>query len=315
MTVPSYERINYSVRPAKHVERLMMLEALQRLRVFAPLETYRYIGLGSIHFVDFKLFHRSLGIHRMISIEEDEHNRARFNFNRPFRSVKLMFGHSTSVLPELKWSTRSVVWLDYDGRLDQTVLSDIYLTCSKARSGSVILITVNAQPTPFDKEKPNRRVERLRSDVGGSNVPNDVNKDAQLSDWGLADVCRTIMDSSIRKAVEDRATQGDRFSYRQLFNFQYRDGSRMTTVGGVLLDDRDLERFEHGAFDELKYLRDGDDAYEINVPSLTHREMRHLDRELPLRPKGTIPKFIPVADCEAYAENYRFFPAFADADL
>jgi len=64
----SYQLIDYSVRPAKFAERKMLSEMLGRLKVFGSLETYRYIGFGSIWFSDCVLFHRALGIEHMVSI-------------------------------------------------------------------------------------------------------------------------------------------------------------------------------------------------------------------------------------------------------
>jgi hypothetical protein len=80
---PSYETINYDLRPAKSIERKMMAEALQALTLFAPMKEYSYRGFGSPYFTDFSLVHRVLGIRNMESIEKDEYNKGRFVFNRP----------------------------------------------------------------------------------------------------------------------------------------------------------------------------------------------------------------------------------------
>ena len=57
----SYRLIDYSLRPAKFAERRMLSEMFSRLKVFGSLESYRYIGFGSIWFTDCVLFHRALG--------------------------------------------------------------------------------------------------------------------------------------------------------------------------------------------------------------------------------------------------------------
>ncbi len=67
----SYMQINYSLRPAKSVERKMLCEAIKRLAVFDKIESYKYVGFGSAYFSDFSLIHRSLGIEDMLSIEKD----------------------------------------------------------------------------------------------------------------------------------------------------------------------------------------------------------------------------------------------------
>lgn len=312
---PSYERINYRLRPAKHVERGMILEALQRLRVFAPLRQYRYVGFGSTYFADFILVHRVLGIKKMISIEQDEAKRARFTFNKPFRTVNLMFGHSTEVLPTLAWTTRSIIWLDYDGPLTSSVLADVDWVCSAAPPGSVLIVTVHAEPEPLDPDDEGVRVRTLKKNIEAKNMPNGITADAHLADWGLAEVGRTVIDSAIRAAVRDRSTSSATISYQQLFNFQYRDGARMSTVGGVLLGASERKDLSRCAFDDLSYIKGGEAACVIKVPLLTNREVRSLDRHLPATAAGTRVAMIPKRDREAYAEIYRFFPTFVDADF
>ena len=293
----------------------MLLEALQRLRVFTPLARYRYVGFGSTYFADFTAVHRSLGITKMISIEQDIEQRARFQFNRPFRTVKMIFGPSHSILPTLTWTIPSVVWLDYDGPLSSSILADVDWVCSAAPSGSAVIVTVNADPGPIDPKKPDTRIERLRKSIGAENVPNGITTDGHLGGWKLADVTRTVLDSAIRAAARDRAASAKPATYRQLFNFRYRDGARMATVGGLLLGERHRKELPRCSFDDLDYVKTGADPYLISVPFLTNREVRWLDRQLPATATGLKPGILPDKDRKAYAEIYRFFPTFVDAEF
>lgn len=311
----SYERLNYGLRPAKHVERGMIVETLQRLRVFGPLRRYRYIGFGSTYFADFTLIHRSLGIKQMISIEQDEQNRERFLFNRPFRTVDMRFGTSHEWLPKLSWKTSSIVWLDYEGPLVSAMLADIDTVCSAAPSGSVLIVTVNANPGKLDPDEPGARVERLKKNIQAKNVPNGIVADSHLANWGLADVSRTVIDSSIRKTIQNRSTRTATMSYEQLFNFHYSDGTKMATVGGVLFDEERRSDFERCSFTDLDYVKTGSEACLVTVPFLTNREVRWLDRHLPATGAGTNVATIPDVDCAAYAEIYRFFPNFVHAEF
>jgi hypothetical protein len=76
----SYEKINYSLRPAKSIERKMLCDAFRRLSAFGKVENYQYIGFGSTYFSDFSLFHKALGISNkeirhldtQLPIKEDE---------------------------------------------------------------------------------------------------------------------------------------------------------------------------------------------------------------------------------------------------
>jgi hypothetical protein len=68
----SFRKIDYRLRPAKAVERRMMAESFLRLRPFGSVETYRYVGMGSVYFADFSLFHAVCGFETMVSIEDIE---------------------------------------------------------------------------------------------------------------------------------------------------------------------------------------------------------------------------------------------------
>src|SRR6266581_5372051 len=116
--IPSYRIVNFSLRPAKSVERKMLAEAFRLLSRFGSINAYRYIGLGSNFFSDFILFHKSLGITNMTSIEQDRPFAKRFAFNRPFLCVDIKIGESGEILPTLNWSMRTILWLDYDLPLD-----------------------------------------------------------------------------------------------------------------------------------------------------------------------------------------------------
>ena len=44
----SFEKINYSLRPSKSIERKMIIPFLSKLNNFDELANYHYIGFGSI---------------------------------------------------------------------------------------------------------------------------------------------------------------------------------------------------------------------------------------------------------------------------
>ena len=92
----SYREVNYALRPAKSVERKMLVDVFQRLSAFDDIHNYRYIGFGSIYFSDFLLFHRTLGFTKMLSIENTRtaEEQDRIKLNRPYGFIQTEFGHS-----------------------------------------------------------------------------------------------------------------------------------------------------------------------------------------------------------------------------
>jgi len=280
---PSYERIHYGLRPAKNVQRKMLVEAFRRLSEFGAIDSYRYIGFGSTYFSDFSLFHKSLGIQNMISIERDVANQKRFEFNRPFNCIRIAFGESNEILPTLTWNAKTILWLDYDGTLESSVLTDIRFFCASGSPGSVIVVTVNAEPYELNEAEP--RLQQLHKTLGKERIPPDVKED-DLSDWGTARVFRRILNAEILEALSERnggLADANRIEYKQLFDFRYRDSARMMTIGGLLFEQGQKPNMESCGFDQLDFTRSSTKAnsrpFFIEVPKLTYREIRHLDRQ------------------------------------
>ena len=310
----SYEEVNYTIRPAKQIERKMICEAIRRLAEFASVASYRYIGFGSIYFSDFALFHRQLNISNMISIEKDEDRRERFEFNKPFDCIEVRYGHSNQVLPKCDWAPRTILWLDYDSQLSAEVLADISSFCASAASGSLLIVTVNAHIPAGDAN----RVAILKNRVGIDKVP--INLDERdLKGWKAAATYRRIMSNVIGDRIKERngnLSRWARMRWQQVFGFEYADGARMTTLGGVLFEEGQKPHFDKCAFGDLEYSRLNTDACRINVPALTYRELRHLDRQLPNANQEPLDaKGVPAKDLKAFESVYRYYPTFAEADL
>ncbi|HWV98726.1 MAG TPA: O-methyltransferase [Candidatus Acidoferrum sp.] len=321
MNFPSFEKFNYGLRPAKNIERKMMCETLARLSRIAPLRSYQYIGFGAVAFHDFVLFHQRLGIHRMTSVESFTEAQRRIEFNRPYSCIKIRWGVSYDVIPKLKWNQRVIVWLDYDRPLESRMLGDITILTSSVKSGSVVIVTVDADPgrVEADENTPEKRLEVLRSRVGRSKIRASV-KGSDLAKWGLAEVSRNVIHDHIEKTLSDRnAPLGPdvRLGYHQLFNFHYADNARMVTVGGLITDPNDEERLNKSHFKDLDFIRtEGvEGAYRIESPILTLREIRYLDGRLPRMSRSARhPRWLPEEERKKYAKVYRYFPAFSEVE-
>jgi hypothetical protein len=300
----------------------MLAEAFRRLSEFGRVDKYRYVGMGSVYFSDIVLFHRALGFRSMVSIEDEDDNSVqdRFLFNLPLsqKSLQLRFGPAGNVLSQLSWDIRSIVWLDYDQKLTNEKLTDISFVCSKAMSGSLIIVSVNASSVTTDKddEEELKPIDRFKSAIGSGKVPAGITSKS-LSGWGMAQACRTIIQNEIEEALKQKngiLPQGGKMKYQQLFHFNYKDGAKMLTVGGVLYDEGQQAIVSKCAFDQLDFYRPGDDAHEIRAPLLTFKEIRALDTHLPSDiDTCTLP--IPKEDIDKYAEVYRYFPYFAESEI
>ena len=316
----SFEAFNYNLRPAKHIERRLMMEAFQRLSAFHPLKTYRYVGMGSIYFVDFVLVHRLLGISDLVSIENqpDPYKQRRFSFNKPFRCVRMMFEKSTSAVDKLDWKVPSIVWLDYDGKLEPYVFTDVSTVAARAASGTVLAITLNAarELSPREAERGKTELDKLVKRVPPGKLPQDLSP-KDLNGWGLANAIRRMLCNQIVDTLADRNGALDPenpMMFRQIFNFQYRDGARMVTVGFLFYRKADEPKLDASGITHVDAYKPSTEAVVIEVPHLTYRELRYFENQLPCESTAHIRRVgVSEEEFEAYRKFYRHYPTYAEA--
>ena len=307
---PSFERINYSVRPAKATERHMLLDAVGRLSPFGSLRDYLYVGFGSTFFIDFKQVHQRFGMRRLYSIEQEHRKKARFEFNRPLACIQMLYGPSKSKLldPRLLWNEApAIVWLDYDKGLDLEKLADCERVLSKAKHGTMLIVTVSVRAGDLDG-----RAERWRSAMG-SWVP-FAETNNTLDATRVSDICFDALTENAEKVLED-ARPG--WKFEQLFRLRYSDTTPMATWGGVLLEDGQPGRFKDCRFGELSFVRrKGRPTYHLQVPNLTPPERALVEGLLPGRLRGARAQLrkhaIPESEADSLREVYRYAPRFVE---
>ncbi len=319
MKKSTFERFNYALRPAKNMERKMFCEALARLSRIAGLASYRYVGFGAIGFHDFCLFHQRLGIKDMISIEGNLNAQDRIARNKPYSCIKMKWGMSHDVLPTLTWSKRTILWLDYESPLSDRQLNDIALAANSLRSGSALIVTIPADPGQIDTnvDMAQKRLDNLKSRVGKNRLPADVTG-AALAKWGMATVSRQILVNQIEQTLYDRNAVLDdsrKLRFNQLFHFHYADGTKMMTMGGLIVNESDERKLGPKHFKDLSFYMPGLDSYLIECPLLTWKEIKLLDERLPRSAPDVVrPTWIPEAERRKYGKLYRYFPSFSEVE-
>jgi hypothetical protein len=334
-------RIDYSIRPAKTIERKMLAEAFRRLSKLEAPEKYRYVGFGGLYFRDFSLFHRALGISDMLSIEHCVNERKRFEFNRPFHCIKMRFGQSKTELPKIALDEKkNIVWLDYERQLNRDILADVEYVCSKALGGSVLVVTVNAgsyfdqdqecdadtndDDEADDAESPRSSLnltplEELRK-ILGVNVPLGTTS-ADLAGEKIARLYRRIIDNKIQATLTSRNgglinSAAGKFTYLPLFDFQYADGAKMLTTGGIIYTASQANDIKACDFDGLEYCNANNHPFPIPTPRLTVGERRYLNALLPrTNPAEVVLRSVPPKDLSDYIKVYRYFPYFSEVDI
>lgn len=320
----SYLKVQYSLRPCKQVERRMLLDALLLISEAGyDIRSYTYMGMGSIHFVDFAMFHKYLGIESMISVEFSTKIKKRIEFNNPYQNViKLENGKEIGeIIENIDIHKPYVLWLDYDNVLSDYMLRDISLAITKLCSGSILLITVDTEP-PGTLED-GRRISK--ENYNNRNVKEYFQSIAE--NYFLPNVSNEYFDYDKLPSVNTHALLGairsgqTNFShndciFRPLFNFEYADGHRMITIGGIILNNKDYRTLKKSRISKQNYVRWSFDEnpFKICIPCLTRREQLFLDKHMPLISGWKPNKNFELSeeDVKKYSEIYRYFPNYAE---
>lgn len=306
----SYLGVNYELRPAKQVERRMIVDALHLLALRSlQIRDYQYTGLGSIYFVDFVLFHRLLGIQRMLTVERDESIERRVRFNKPFDCVKIAIAEIGDVIPNLSPDIKHLLWLDYDYRLQEDQLTDVRLAASRLSRGSILLVTVDVEPPGQDADGPEDWYAYFQEQTGDLFDPSLPVGSFAASDLPLRNA------GFLRRAIDSGLAARSDVDFLPVFSFLYADGHRMLTIGGIIGAEEERGIIDGSKLRDLHYTRldSAQPPYEIRIPKVTRKERLCLDQYMPC-PNGWCPdefEFTPE-DAAAYREIYRFFPAYAE---
>lgn len=330
MATSSFEKINYTLRPNKSIERKMMAEAFSRLSFIEHVNNYRYVGFGSAYFADFILFHKHLGITNLLSIEKEESKKARFEFNIPYSGIKMLYGDSTTILPNIELDKiRSIVWLDYDDKISDFMFADTESFFLNAKPGSVFVLSVNIEQDFMEvSDAPMSlkefRMAKLIERVGKARIPGEF-EDMNLTTKNTEALVYEMLNRQIASTLLTRnGNNVEKVSYQQLFNFKYKDNATILTIGGILHTEAQIRHLKRMKFDTLPFIRQGKESYDIQCPNLTFREIKALDKILPddleiINGKFTNKqlKSIPLiaTDIQNYGKVYRYYPNFADINI
>jgi len=330
----SFEKINYSLRPNKGIERKMMCEVFNRLTLLDQLNNYRYIGMGSAYFADFTLFHKTLGITDLISIEKEEAKKTRFEFNKPYSCIEIKYGNSSTILPNLELEKKkNIVWLDYDDKISDYMFADIDTFFANAAPGSLFLLSVNVEEEHLPQGQENDpkpitlkeyRLNEMLRKVGQEKLPNEyitVNFNTKNRTAATYEMVKRQIDTTL--IIRNLSTE-NKITYKQIFNFIYRDNATILTIGGIIYDESQKDKIDEMIFSNLEFTRESEDQYKISAPNLTFREIKALDKALPDKFNAEIEKGkfknkklqdIPVilSDIQSYTKVYRYYPNFAEA--
>lgn len=274
MNSPS--KINYETRPFKFTERKMLLASFIRL-CNKYNDDFQYIGFGGLSFTDFKLFHKELHINHMNSIEGGGYAYERLLYNCPYSFIKILNEFSTSALTKIDLTKKSLVWLDYDGELDNYMFDDLSLLLNKLPIGSIYLMTCNRQLK--SNETGNTYILEEFVAKFGNKVPFNI-KPKDLSGEESFKTIRKMLLTHIENIVHSRNRNNENIKFQQLYNILYEEnkGARMFSFGGVILESHTT--IEDIGLNNFDFISTNDITYTIKIPNLTNKEFQLIDKHI-----------------------------------
>jgi hypothetical protein len=311
---PSFEKFNYLLRPSKQVERKLFIEALHRLAAGGlPLREYTYLGMGSVYYADFILFHKYLYLDNMICVEGEPIPK-RMDFNKPFDFIRLEMKRVAEIIPDLDRALKHIVWLDYEDHLSKEILADTAGLLHILAPGSVLVVTVDADPRLLEDPKAEDQcterqarnlLDLFQSDLGRYHV-GEIPR-SMISRTGLPKLFAQILQSQFKEELAKRPP----LRFQQLFNFRYADGAQMLTLGGIISSPSDLATVNISGVLDLPFVTTSDEPIKISVPPLTIREKQWLDKRMsePLKSEDLAFELEkePLDNFRAY---YRYYPTY-----
>lgn len=312
----SFDKVNYSIRPNKAIERELVFSGLRTLIERCDLEDCVFVGFGSVWFTDFLMAHRRLGVETMISLEKSEIGYKRAQFNRPFKTVEVIQEISTDALPILfargDINTRPwIVWFDYDYEMSRAVLDDFDLLVERAPENSIVVFTYDGQA---DKYGPTKKRKSFLEGLFGTLLEGD-DAEREALNSKLPEVVNRLGIRYLESYFQRIRRPG---AFIPAFSMVYHDTATMATLGGVLAGEGRVAQVRQ-IVRSRNWL--GMPETRIAAPHLTTKEALALQGELPRKTQlsmATLRKLgfaLHEDSLRSYNEFYKEYPVFAKVDL
>lgn len=321
---PSFKTINYMFRPKKQIERKILIEFFQNMQheLNINISEYRYIGLGSIYYYDFILFHKYLNIRDMVSLDDKEYSK-RFEFNKPFDFITFKNISTTEFLSNNELDKKSFIWFDYDSSLiyynkkhklfvsNEGIFDDIRIITNKSKELDLFVLTVNMkiQETFFDSPK------------FKDNFINEYDEYLSEQYKQMEKINFKNYPLIIQNIIINIFRNNEKFhpaKFRKLFSFIYQDNAPMYTIGGIFSEnDLSGKLIKKDSFFET----DENKLVDIDVPLLTYCEKMKLDKNIltikknlnSLNEEGIIKLLdfeMKPYELKSYLNYYRYYPQY-----
>jgi hypothetical protein len=308
--------IPYRLRPNKAVDRELFLSLLGRLNTTLNLTEYKYIGLGGPFLEDFRLIHARIGVRDMDCIEMEEDVHLRQSFNKPLESISCVHSSLEDYLGRTEFNAPVILWLDYTDPKPLRIQIEAFADqAADLPIGSVIRITLNANPATFGEPPPGReilewRLEKFKERVADYYPANLEREDVSRKRYGASVLQATSL------AVQKRLLGIRGRTVFWALATVYADGQPMATATAVILDPENeatqalIRSWEYFSLPAKPLL--------LDMPALSTLE--RLTMEAYADPRSRMKFALPISDMgedpfNAFKKFYRVFPHFSRVEL
>ena len=266
----------YSLRPNKAVDRLLLVEAIQRLAQIKDISEYTYYGLGGAYLEDFRILHEFSSELALVSIEDNAETFKRQEFHLPCSNVILRnTPFKTFVKAYTSQGEKSIFWLDYT-RLVYGEVEDFMALLERVEPWSLVKITLRSEPRQFLRKQGSLRTKFSRILPGGVDDP-------PTSPSAFAHLIQRMVYNATLKALKNYPDK----NFQPISSFVYSDSTTMFTLTGIVCSPSDQvavrSKFQTWKFANL----DWSPPTRISVPALSTKERLKLQSVLPCaQPEG-----------------------------
>jgi hypothetical protein len=319
----------YRLRPNKAVDRELFLALLTRLAPKMGLQKYHYVGLGGPFLEDFRLLHSRIGIGgrragrtvgRLTCVESEPDVHKRQLFNRPVASIKCVHSTLEDFLDRTTFSTPAIIWFDYTepiGRLAQ--MRRFASTINKVPLGSILRITVNAQPEPRPADQAVtvdlQEWRRSRfSEQFGTYVPSGIDA-SEMTLKRFGPMLLKVL--ALAVAGEEKYFRDRRIVWALATH--YADGQAMVTAALVVCprEDTATEKLVRG----WEFFATPDNPHRLDLPALSSLERLTLEstndarRKLGFDLAKVVESRLGGDPFDVFKKFYRLYPHFSRVEL
>lgn len=217
--------VDYSKRPNKSLIRSRILDITEKTfnPQHVPDEGISYITFSGYSFIDSIEFYKRFNIRNIYSIENNDSLYRRAKFNRPYVFFDIMYGGVTEFIDE-KYrkviKTQKVIYLDYQSRLRDNIISDLEALFSSGffNKNSLLFITLNRG---FNKEKLTPKISEI--------IPNNIKTKDAYKTWLSEQFSNLILYQVQRKYKDKKVLQ-------EVLKVFYHDTADMVVFGYLIKD-------------------------------------------------------------------------------